>query len=499
MRFKNLLVALLLFGIVFGEFGISLNPTGTIEDEELESINGIFYANGKLYILSPDHAGYFVYNLETKDMDKKTYEELSGLRDIYVDEKGYMYFTKFGSIWKRAPSLRQIRGYDGAYGIWKLGDLFYITDDKENRIVVMDENGATVNFVGRKGEYNLMFDSPKGIFYDEGKFYVADYNNGRVQVIYENLTLADMCGQKNINMQSAYDVFVDADYVYVVDKRAGEIVWFTKDCYPVFSYAIQDPVGVWVVNNTLFIAQENGKIQRFNYERMTPLQYIFLQVREYMDGIDYYEKLYYIGKEIGVKGEWNILAYYQAMQAKYEENRPGEAYFYLNQLKSYDLAGETSKLENAISSKLLSLADGRWNENKIVDAVRAKNFEEALELLSAEQPSTQPTNITNEQNITQPVQNITKIPEEVFSEVEKKISNPPPLADYSKAKEYYEKAVEYKKKDPQLAYSYLQSANSLIEEENKKTSVYPLIALLVVVLAGFVFFFLQQRKKKWRY
>ncbi|MGC9005906.1 MAG: hypothetical protein ACP5JC_04815, partial [Candidatus Micrarchaeia archaeon] len=306
MRVKNLIVALLLFGLAFAEFGILLTPTGTIEDDELESIRGIFYSNGKIYILSPDLSGYFIYNLNDTDMDKKTYDELSGVRDVFVDDRGYMYFTKPGAILKKAPSLKQVRSYDGAYGIWKLGDVFYLTDDNENRIVLMADDGATLNFVGAKGQYTLMFDAPKGIFYDEGKIYIADYNNGRVQVIYENLSIYGICGKTNIRMKSAYDVFVDADYVYVVDKEGNQIVWFTKDCYPVFTYTISSPVGVWVVNNTMYIAQEDGKIQMFKYERLIPLQYIFIQLREYFDEIDYYEKLYYIGKEINVQGNWNL-------------------------------------------------------------------------------------------------------------------------------------------------------------------------------------------------
>ncbi|MGC9005739.1 MAG: hypothetical protein ACP5JC_03930, partial [Candidatus Micrarchaeia archaeon] len=197
-------------------------------------------------------------------------------------------------------------------------------------------------------------------------------------------------------------------------------------------------------------------------------------------------------------GNWNLIGSYNAVQAKYEENKPGEAYFYLQDFKSYDLLNETTKLENAISARILSLAHGKWNENEIADAVENKDFELALKLLETEEPRPQ-INISEEQNITKPEQNITKIPKEAFAEVEQKIANPPPFADYTRAKEYYEKALEYEKKDPELAYSYLQSANSLIEEENKKTSVYPLIGLLVLVLLGFVFFFLQERKKKWKY
>ncbi|GEM_PF-2188745 len=496
MRVKNLLVALLLFGLAFAEFGILLTPTGTIEDEELTSIQGIFYTSGKIYIISPDISGYFIYNIQDKDIDKKTYDQLNGLRDIFIDENGYMYLTKSGSIWKRAPSLKQIRTYDDAYGIWKLGDTLYLTDDKNNRFVVMSTDGATLNFVGEKGQYNLMFDSPKGIFYNEGKFYVADYNNGRVQVIYENLTLHAICGQKNINMQSAYDVFVDADYVYVADKKGNQVVWFTKDCYPVFAYTINSPVGVWVVDNTMYIAQEDGKIQTFNYERLTPQQYIFLQMRQYFDAVKYYERLYYIGKEINVGGEWGLIAAYDGVQAKYEENKPGEAYFYLQKFKSYNLADETVKLENAVSARILSLAQGRWNEKEIVDTAKTKNFELALELLKTEQPAPPPANKTEEEIPPRPEQNITKIPKEAFSEVEQKIANPPPLVDYTRAKDYYEKALEYEEKDPELAYSYLQSANSLIEEENRKTSIYPLLALLAVVIVALIGYALAGGKKR---
>ena len=496
MRVKNLLVSLLLFGLAFAEFGILLTPTGSIEDEELESIRSIFYANGKIYIISPDLSGYFIYTLENSDMDKKTYEQLDGVRDVFVDENGYMYFTKASSIWKKAPSLKQVRSYDGAYGIWKHNNLFYLTDEKENRIVVMADNGAVLNFVGQKGQYNLMFDSPRGVFYDGEKIYVADYNNGRVQVLYENLTLHDICGKKNIKMESAYDVFVDSDYVYVADKKGNKLVWFTKDCYPVFEYAINYPVGVWVINDTLYVAQEDGKIQRFKYERFTPLQYIFLQLREYSDKVNYYESLYYLGKEIGIRGNWEPISTYNTIQSNYEENRPGEAYFYLKKLKSYDLLNETVTLENAISARLLSLSKGRWNEEEIVDAVKNKDFKLAIELLKSEQQTKPSANITEEKNITEPTKNITRIPKEVFSEIEEKIANQPPFTDYSKAKEYYNKALEYKEKDPELAYSYLQSANSLIEEENRKTSVYPLLALLGLVLIGLVGYTFLSRKKK---
>ena len=63
------------------------------------------------------------------------------------------------------------------------GDRMYIADSEAHRILVLDQEGKTITSWGKKGDQPGEFRSPVGIAVDgQGRVYVTDRGNGRVQV-----------------------------------------------------------------------------------------------------------------------------------------------------------------------------------------------------------------------------------------------------------------------------------------------------------------------------
>ena len=58
-----------------------------------------------------------------------------------------------------------------------------VTENGTHRVAVFDQDGACVLQFGSNGSANGQFSNPRGIAISpNGNIYVADYNNGRVQI-----------------------------------------------------------------------------------------------------------------------------------------------------------------------------------------------------------------------------------------------------------------------------------------------------------------------------
>lgn len=72
-------------------------------------------------------------------------------------------------------------------GIIAVDDKLYVCDIGENKILVLDSEGNLLEEVGETGNGDLEFLRPMGIAYADGRFYVLDVQNTRIQILDENL------------------------------------------------------------------------------------------------------------------------------------------------------------------------------------------------------------------------------------------------------------------------------------------------------------------------
>jgi DNA-binding beta-propeller fold protein YncE len=132
----------------------------------------------------------------------------------------------------------------GPQGITTSGDLVYVADTWNHRVVVLDQNGQVVRELGQKGVVSDNADSPDpalnpGKFYgprdiavDNGEIYVVDTGNERVEVFAQDGTFLRAFGGFGTDsgkMVEPTGIAIGPDgNVYVADSGNGRISVFTK-------------------------------------------------------------------------------------------------------------------------------------------------------------------------------------------------------------------------------------------------------------------------------
>lgn len=154
------------------------------------------YGNGRVEVTTPD--GTYLFSFDTVDGGKKlrnpTYLAINSKGEVYVTDsrlKGVYVFTPQGKfIRKFAPDKNPDFEWDPTALAFDAANNLYVADVlDEHQILVFDTSGKLKFKFGerrsanQKGEFKGGFYFPNGVFVDrDGKIFVADSNNRRVQV-----------------------------------------------------------------------------------------------------------------------------------------------------------------------------------------------------------------------------------------------------------------------------------------------------------------------------
>ena len=174
---------------------------------------GVTVANGKLYVADANNHRVQIYT------------NLSGT-PTYLDTIG------------SGSSVTNNSGFNGPYGVTVADSKLYVADYDNHRVQVYTNllSGMPTyeNTIGTGSAVtdDTGFSGPRGMDVANGKLYVADSGNHRVQ-IYTNLSgtptylntigTTGMIQTNNTGFNQPYEVAVDGDKVYVVDSLNNRI------------------------------------------------------------------------------------------------------------------------------------------------------------------------------------------------------------------------------------------------------------------------------------
>lgn len=118
-------------------------------------------------------------------------------------------------------------GIKAASGIWVNRENIVVSDTKEHKLVVLDNEGNRVKEIGKIGGGPLEFSQPTDIYHDQenGYVYILDNGNRRVQVLSENLEYVKELSLSDIEIADGdnyLSVVADKEYVYISVHTAFE-------------------------------------------------------------------------------------------------------------------------------------------------------------------------------------------------------------------------------------------------------------------------------------
>ncbi len=155
----------------------------------------------------------------------------------------------------------------------------YVVDSKQHKILVYDpETGQKIGEFGKRGDQPGEFNFPTNITLDhEGRIYVTDTMNCRVQIFNPDYTLVDTLGKQGLkrgdflkpkgialdSFQNIYVVDADFDNLQIFDQKNRLLMFLGSGGQVPGTFWL--PAGIYIDrNNTIYVAdQNNQRIQIF--------------------------------------------------------------------------------------------------------------------------------------------------------------------------------------------------------------------------------------------
>ena len=154
-------------------------------------------------------------------------------------------------------------------------DNIYVVENSNHRIQKFTSTGEFTAVVGTYGSNPLQFSNPVGIGFNKknGKLYVCDKSNHRIQVLETNLTHHRSFGSKgNENGQflSLWDIAFDSNgNVYVADHNNHRIQTFTPDGQYLQNFGtgqLQSPSSIAIHGDIVYVTEAGNRVSVFSNE-----------------------------------------------------------------------------------------------------------------------------------------------------------------------------------------------------------------------------------------
>lgn len=307
--------------------GLGLNGSRPTIDKFTEPTS-IWVDSGSLYV--DDALNNYIYVISNGAITKRIGSGIGGSNSIWRSrgicmDSGLLYIADTGNargkIYSGTPDLTSI-GPDTVpqavlpEGIATKDGLIYLTDANTSRIRVYQQknpNGQSESF-GDIGFGNGKFSEPTDIFVSNGRIYVADTGNNRIEVLSViNFTYLDSIGRGkgDITLVRPQGVYVSNDRLYVADTGNSRVVVFTLSgdpletlgSYGTGDYGLAYPRDVFVADGKLYVADTgNMRVQVFAIND-TVSDDVFAQLNSAADQVSAYETLATAASKIDINSK----------------------------------------------------------------------------------------------------------------------------------------------------------------------------------------------------
>ena len=115
-------------------------------------------------------------------------------------------------------------GLKSIAGIITSDDFIVVLDKEDNNIKILSWKGELLRTVGKLGSGNMEFKAPTDFYYEDGKYYILDYENNRVVITDEDFNLIknlDIGLLKEVSKLNAFDSIVKYDDVLYLAQTKG--------------------------------------------------------------------------------------------------------------------------------------------------------------------------------------------------------------------------------------------------------------------------------------
>lgn len=214
---------------------VAIHPNGNV----YVTTSGPKFGTGRIEVFRPN--GTYMFSFDKIDNNKKLvapqYIAINAAGDVYVSDKRFRSVYIFGTDGTFKKKFKPDNKDDFtwiplAMTFDKAGNL-YVTDvGTVHRVLVFDKKGklvrqiGTIGMIAKQGQMPGKFYFPNGIFIDtDGKIYVADSNNRRIQVFSDKGKYERIIETAGLPRGIAID---GSSRLYVVDALGHDVSVYKK-------------------------------------------------------------------------------------------------------------------------------------------------------------------------------------------------------------------------------------------------------------------------------
>ena len=249
-----------------GSYSATVTPQSTGQ-HELQVTSSYSHVRGspfKIHVVSPRKGGYTTLSAQqyVNTFSHPFDVAVTEVGQLAVAESGYHTVSLYSATGQRIHSFgtaNSAGSADGQFnspsGVAIKDDLMYVNDQGNNRVQKFSVGQQSyISKFGSNGQGNGQFSNPRGICIDqEGKVYIADYSNHRIQVFHNDDSFAYSFDCQISPWGLAFDL---QGRLHVIASGSNYIHVFTPEGTLITSYGtgtLSGPAGI-AINAEGYIA-----------------------------------------------------------------------------------------------------------------------------------------------------------------------------------------------------------------------------------------------------